>query len=382
MAIGDSRNRRWFAIIDRAFDQPNQQERPMIEIPKPINRFAEKIPALLTTVLLGLLSLPADAAPKTDIIIFKNGDKLTGELKSLKRGELNFNTDATGTISIEWDKIGQIESLQNVQVETSSGTRFFGHLELGEEPGMVVVNTGNGLQEIEGERVILMTPIEDQGIGAFDIDLTVGYNFAKAGGVTQANLGIDVDYRTLVRIYSLTASKTVNDSDTQELSERANLGLQYKRLWSNRWYVNGNLVLDQNDELGLNLRTSLGGGGGRYLIQSNSMLLGLEGGLQVSNENLVSEAEDTDSIEAVFSVDWDWFLFDSPELDWSTSLDVIPSLTESGRVRANFDSRLQWEVINDLKWGISFYSTFDNKPQTDDASTSDYGVNTTLTYEF
>lgn len=354
----------------------------MIELPKPINRFADLLPALLTAVIVGLLSLPAVAAPKTDIIIFKNGDKLTGELKSVKRGILNFNTDATGTIGIEWDKIGHIESLQNVQVETNTGTRFFGHLELGEKSGVVVVNTGNGLQEIDTERVIIMSPIEDRGLSAFDIDLTAGYNFAKAGGVTQASLGVDIDYRTLIRIYTITASTTINDSDTQEASERSNFGLQYKRLWRDRWYVSGNLNLDQNDELDLNLRTSLGGGGGRYLIQSNNVLLGLGAGLQISRENLIDDPVDTDSLEAVFSANWDWFRFEAPELDWSTALEVIPSLTESGRVRANFDTSLKWELINDLKWGVSFYSTFDNQPQTADAATSDYGVNTTLTYEF
>jgi hypothetical protein len=112
------------------------------------------------------------------------------------------------------------------------------------------------------------------------------------------------------------------------------------------------------------------------------MLLSVQAGLQVARENLVDEPEDTDSIEAVFSASWDWFRFDAPELDWSTSAEVIPSLTESGRVRANFDTGLQWEMFNDLKWGLSLYSSFDNKPQSADASTSDYGINTTLTYEF
>ena len=364
----------------------------MKEVPELTPRADWRITALL--MILASLSLPTLAAPKTDIIVFKNGDKLTGEIKSLQRGRLNFNTDATGTISIEWAEISHIESLQNIQVETSTGTRFFGHLEPTEEDGVVVINTGNGLQTIDDTKVILMTPIEDKGIGAFDVDLTIGYNFAKAGGVKQGNVGIDVDYRTLVRIYSISASTTTNDSDTQESSERSNLGLQYKRLWRNRWYVNGNLTLDQNDELGLNLRTSIGGGGGRFLIQSNSMLLGLQAGLQVSRENLAAEdegaippgtdptSEDVDSIEAIFTVDWDWFRFDAPELDWSTSLELIPSLTESGRVRANFDTGIKWELFNDLKWGLTFYSSFDNKPQTDTASTSDYGINTTLTYEF
>jgi hypothetical protein len=349
---------------------------------EPIAGSNRKISALLITMIFAILSLPALAAPKTDIIIFNNGDKLTGEIKYMQRGRLNFNTDATGTISIEWAEISHIESLQNIQVETNTGTRYFGHLEPTEEDDVVVINTGNGLQTLDDANVTSMTPIEDRGFGAFDIDLTVGYNFAKAGGVTQGNIGIDVDYRTLERIYSFSASTTTNDSDTQEVSKRANLGLQYTRLWKNRWFVDGNLTLDQNDELGLDLRTSLGGAGGRLLIQSNSMLLSVQAGLQVARENLVDEPEDTDSIEAVLSASWDWFRFDAPELDWSTSLEVIPSLTESGRVRANFDTGLKWEMFNDLKWGLSLYSSFDNKPQSADASTSDYGINTTLTYEF
>ena len=337
---------------------------------------------LLLLAVVGTSSSLANAAPKTDIIIFNNGDRLTGELKSLQRGRLSLNTDATGTIAIEWDKIARVISNQNVQVETMSGARYFGHLIQTEKTGRVVVETNDGPQILDSARVIMMTPIISKGLSAFDIDLSVGYNFAKAGGVKQATLGIDVAYRTRKRLYSVTASTTSNDSDTQESSERNNFGLDYKRLWENRWYVNGSLNLDQNDELGLNLRTSVGGGGGRFLIQSNNMILGFQANLQVSKENLVKEEDDTTSIEAVFSTDWDWFLFDEPELDWTTGLDIIPNLSEWGRVRVNFDTALQWEVINDLKWGISFYSSFDNQPQSAEGATSDYGVNTTLTYEF
>ena len=345
---------------------------------KPGHTFA----SLLLIALILTLSSPASAAPKTDIVIFKNGDKLTGELKSLQRGRLNLNTHATGTIGIEWDKIASVISNQNVQVETNSGARYFGHLGKSEKSGRVVVETVDGPQMLDNARVIIMTPIESKGLNAFDIDLSVGYNFAKAGGVKQATVGVDVNYRTRKRIYSVTASTTTNDSDTQDSSDRANFGVDYKRLWQNRWYVNGGLSMTQNDELGLNLRTSIGGGGGRFLVQSNNMILGLQANLQYSQENLILEEEDTTSIEALLSLDWDWFRFDNPEFDWSTSLEVIPNLSDWGRVRANFDTALQWEMINDLKWGISFYSSYDNQPQSTEGSTSDYGVITTLTYEF
>lgn len=354
----------------------------MKDLPEMTARSFSNSPAVLMTMILGVLSLPALAAQKTDIVTFKNGDKLTGELKLLKRGRLSFSTDAAGTISIEWHKIGHIESLQNIQVETYSGTRFFGHLEANEVDGVVIVNTGNGLHVLDQHDIISMTPIQDRGLGSFDVDLTVGYNFAKAGGVKQGNFGVAVDHRTVARIYRLTASSTINDSDTQVASRRSNLDLQYTHLYRNRWFVNANLNLVQNDEFGLKLRKSIGASGGRFLMQSSSMLLGVQAGLQLSREDLELVAEDVDSIEAFLSVDWEWFRFRAPELDWSTTLDVIPSLTQSGRVRANLNTRLRWEMINSLKWGISFYSSYDNQPQTVVASTSDYGVNTTLTYKF
>ncbi len=359
-----------------------RQEKLMSNQCGPNQRLRHPFSTLLLTLIFGWSSLPVYAAPKTDLIIFHNGDRLTGEMKSLQRGRLSLNTDATGTIAIEWDKIARVISKQNVQVETSSGARYFGHLIQTEETGRVVVQTEDGIQILDSASVIVMTPIETEGLSALDIDVTIGYNFAKAGGVTQGTIGFDVAYRTVKRIFSVAASTVTNSSDTQTASERKNFAVTYKRLRRDRWYVDGSLNMDQNDELDLNLRTSIGGGGGRVFIQSNTMLLDLGAGLQFTREDLDTELEDTDSIEAKFTADWDWFLFDDPELDWSTQLAIFPNLSDRGRVRTDFDTSLRWEMINDLKWGISVYATYDNQGQSDGTATSDYGVNTTLTYEF
>ncbi len=242
--------------------------------------------------------------------------------------------------------------------------------------------TDDGPQTLDAARVIGMAPIEGGGIHALDVDLSVGYDFAKAGSVKHATLGVNMDYRSLIRIESLRFSTVITDSSSQDASRRTNLAFQHTRLWNRRWFTNSSLSFDQNDELGLNLRTSVGAGGGRYLVQSNTMLLSLEGGLQFSRENLIAEDEDTDSLESTFSANWDWFLFEDPELDWSTRLQIIPSLTERGRVRGELDTTLQWELFGDLKWAISLYASWDNQPQSDVGATSDYGVNTTLAYDF
>ena len=103
----------------------------------------------LSVVVVAMLSYWApllSAAPKTNIVIFKNGDKLTGEVKSLNRGQLNLNTEATGTIGIEWNKVANVVSDQRIQVEVSSGARYFGALApLESNSSSIVVATDAGV---------------------------------------------------------------------------------------------------------------------------------------------------------------------------------------------------------------------------------------------
>ena len=52
---------------------------------------------LLTAALTTLLA--ATAHGQSDIALFKNGDRLTGEIKSLDRGKVSFDTPTTGVIN-------------------------------------------------------------------------------------------------------------------------------------------------------------------------------------------------------------------------------------------------------------------------------------------
>ena len=47
--------------------------------------------------LLVLLASPALAA-KTDVVVLRNGDRLTGEVQQLERGRLQLKTDDLGTV--------------------------------------------------------------------------------------------------------------------------------------------------------------------------------------------------------------------------------------------------------------------------------------------
>jgi hypothetical protein len=326
--------------------------------------------------------LPLTGLADTDVVVFRNGDKLTGEVKSLERGKMRFDHDATGVISIEWDDVAFLSSDQNIQAETTSGTRYFGNLSMSEDQDEIIVDTRRGPIVLQRERVVKMNPIDQETWRDIDIDLSVGYNFQNANSVKQFNVGLSASQRTRTRIMSASFSSVLSDSADSDTSERQNLGFNFTRLRANRWLNTGNLTFDRNDELNLNLRTSLGGGIGRIMRQTDHSFVVLEGGLKVTNENLVNEPEDVLSLESYGQMAWDWYRFDTPELDLSTSVEIIPSITEWGRIRSEIDVALKWEIVNDLKWQIEVYDSFDNRPQTEGASNNDYGIITSLAYDF
>lgn len=340
------------------------------------------MPRVLLFVATCWMLLPAASHAVTDIVVIKNGDRLTGEVKGLSRGRLSFKTDATGTINIEWNDVARLITDHNIQVEMISGLRYFGHLVEADEDFYIVVDTETGPAALLNERVVKMDPIDMQGLRDIDIDVSIGYNFTKASDVTQFNVGANASYRTRQRIMSANFSSLISDSAGNETSQRQTLGFNYTRLRANRWLNDGTLSFERNDELGLNFRTTIGSGGGRILKQSSHSLFIVKAGLQATRENLVAEPDDKDSLEAYATAQWDWYRYDSPELDLSTSFQIIPSITESGRVRSEFDTTFKWEIVGDLFWKLEVYSSHDNQPQSPEGASSDYGIITSVEYDF
>lgn len=340
-----------------------------------------RITGVLIAALLAI-SVPAIAADKTDVVIFLNGDRLTGEFKSLERGRLRFKTDATDTISIEWDDVAFLKSNQNIQVETENGVRYLGHLSSATDKKQIVVETGSGPVGLDTEHVILMTPIEEEGLDRIDGDISAGYNFAKADEVTTTYLSVDLNYRAESRIISLDFDSLFSDSSSNEPSQNLSLDLEYTRLLENRWLAGGIVTFDRNDELGLDLRTSIGGGGGRILHQSNISSLSLIGGLLLSREKVGAGVADENYVEAFATLAWDWFRYDTPELNLTTSLQIIPNLTDSGEVRGEFEIEFKWEIVEDLFWALAIADSYDSKAELTGGENNDYSIITSVGWDF
>lgn len=333
----------------------------------------------LAMCLTALSGRPALAA-KTDILILKNGDRITGEVKKLERGKLRYSTDSMGTIYVEWKDVRTLVSNEYHRLRLTTGEIYYGVMDDSGGPGTLTVPGERGTEALALLDFVDITPVEDGWWDRSDLTVGAGYSYAKASDITKANVYADYQYvGEKIVVQGALRSDISDDGDDTSTSTRATG--TYQRFRTNR---NFNFLLgqaEQNDELDIDLRLLFGGGMGKRFIENNRRSLGAGVGLGVSREESGDGTSDT-NLEGILTASYDSFLFDTPKLDLSSELFVFPSITDAGRIRGQYEITLSKEIIEDFNWDMSWSGSFDTDPSSDDASKSDYTLSTGLSYEF
>jgi len=313
-------------------------------------------------------------AQKTDIVVLKNGDRITGEVIEVKFGKLKYSTDDVGTIFIEWDKVIFLKSKSHYEVEAEAGDKYFGTVDTDTTEKKLRVLNQNRTVSLELSRVIRISRIKDSFWKRLDGSADLGFSYTKASEVGQLILNADVRYRTRRISSNLSASSTNTFREGEETTKRNTLKWMNFLFFPDPWATAGLVKLEQNSELGIDLRLLLGGGLGRFLIETNFSQLAVLAGLQY-NQEWVADGEPVDfNLESLVSAQFQTYRFDEPELEFSTTLNVVPELTPVGRVRAEFEVGLKWEIVRDFFWNLNLYDQFDSEPPTDAAAKNDWGV--------
>jgi len=337
---------------------------------------------VLITLLIILLCGDAWARDKTDIIWLNNGDRLTGEIKQLERGRLLLGTDSMGTVSIEWKEVEKIESTYEFQFEQTDGKRNTGYLEQTPAQKEIMLRNDEQTLAIEHDKIVRISPMEDRFRDRLKVSLSLGYSFTKASDVAQGNLSFQVSHRTEIRSLSASGSTIVTTDQADETTQRSNLSLTMYRFRKNRWFSAYQMQFEKNDELGLNLRSSVGAGLGRYLVQTGISEFALIGGLVATRETLSNDVSSESNLEGALGAEYSRYIFDDPTVDLNVRFSVFPGITDSGRERAQLDANVRWELFKDLFWELSYYNTYDSDPPSGTNSTNDYGIVTSLGWSY
>jgi hypothetical protein len=321
------------------------------------------------------LAMPvaAHGQARTDVVTLANGDRITGEVIRLERGQLEFKTDDAGTLYLEWDKLVSVVANRVVEALTRDGTRFLGTLERGADR-TITVSGPAGVQTLPMSEVTLLTPIGRSFWSRLDGSIDVGFSYTRSSGVAQLNLNWETVFRKPASSTRLTASFTQTAQDDEDdRDDRGYVELSYLRYPWQKWFITGFGRFETNESLGLDLRTQGAIAVGPRLINGPRAQMAAGAGLAVNDERGV-DVDSTRNIEALFIFRTAYYTYDRPKTNLDISLQYYPSLSDTGRHRVQFDASAKRELWKDFYVSVNIYNTYDNRPPNPAANSNDVGV--------
>jgi hypothetical protein len=345
----------------------------------------------IRTVIISCLLMiaPLLARDSTDVIVMKNGDHLTGEIKGMSQGVLYISMNyILGTSDVQWSKVDHIESKQLFLVKTEDGSVYTGLLstvakEGGRPMTIEVVESSSKQVELERQTVVQMDQTSEHFWQRFNGDINTGITYTKGNQSTQYNLSSDLGYPRERWVATASFNSTLSSStgNTATTRNQLNVGAQRLLRWDN-WFYAGEAGLLQSSEQGINHQGNVGGGIGRYFLNSNRTKIYLLGGFAWQQTTyapsvFVSGAQNVAT--GLLSGGLKFYRFNKTTLEFTGS--VFPAISQPGRVYSNLNATYYIKLSGSLSWNVSFYGNWDNQPPPT-FSGSDYGTSSGLSITF
>ena len=336
-----------------------------------------------------LFSVPLFAREKTDVIVMKNGDRFTCEIKGLSAGVLSVKVSyVDGTMSVQWSQVARLESNQLFLVHTESGTVYTGKVSTtgaSDDPRVKIETAEAPIQEVQvaQRKVIKLSETSEGFWHRFDGAVNTGLLYSKGNESTQYNVSSQVAYNRERWSSELNFNSSLASSNGASLTTRNQTDLRTLKLlrWNN-WFYAGMASFLQSSVQEINLQTTLGAGIGRYLKNTNRASIYVFGGLGWQNvgyrQNTLDEGPQNTAV-GVVAGEIKAFKFKKTNVDVTASL--IPSISDAGRVHFNTNAAYYIKLINDLSWNFSFYGSWDSRPPPTFPK-SDYGTSSGLSWTF
>ena len=330
------------------------------------------IAALLLLSLLG-----PKLAAGADLLVLSNGDTLRGEIKKLDDDVITFSTDYSDEdFRITWSKVVRIESDRHFLVERFSGVRVAGTI----QPDPASATPRVGQTPVPLTEIVMIRPYETSFRSRLDAGFDLGFNMTKANATKQLTAATDMRYEGERFAAHLSANAFLNRQANAPRTRRWEVSPDYRYLFGRSWYSLAHANFFGSREQQLDLRSSVGGGFGRYFIRSSVRHLAVAGGavwtrerytdgsipLQTSGESFLVAEYGTKRLKLA---------------DVLTRFHLYPSLTRQGRYRSNFVVELNFNLPGDWYMKSSYFNNYDSTPPTG-LPRNDFGWRNGFGYNF
>jgi putative salt-induced outer membrane protein YdiY len=241
---------------------------------------ARSFPPFAALLLAACLAAPVHA----DQLRLVNGDRITGTVVAKFDDVVVIRTPYAGEVRIKWAQVSGLEVDTPVKVMLKGGRPEPAVIDMG-EPGQARIVRGSERRAVRLADIAYINPQPDQaGTGiAYSGHVTVAANFHR--GNTDGNqVHADLALTGRARDYRFNVAGKVNRVRDDGVGLTANnwlLNGSYDRFISRRHFLYARSSFEHDPFKDLVLRSTVGAGYGRQLLEQANVHLSLQGGLDL-----------------------------------------------------------------------------------------------------
>ena len=339
------------------------------------HHFRKSIPGIV------FLLLSFSVFSQNDTLYTVTGDRLVGEIISMKLGVLNFDTDyADDEFQIEWLEVEGLISSRFFVIYTLDGRRLIGNIHYVEGAERIVrVNTFNTSISVSLYEIVEIKPVESNFKDRINVLLDAGYSFAKANTTHQLSISAKVNYQTEKWLWEADYNQVGTYQDQVDPSTRTSGGTNFNYFLKGKLFVFAGMEFLSNSEQKLDLRRTSKTGLGYYIFRTNRWYMGTGAGLARSYEKYGGDAPTSDkNFEGMGALDIN--AYDIGDLDLKAKFNFYPGLTSKG-MRLNSEFSIKYDLPLEFYIKLSFTHDYDSDPAID-VSKSDFVFQTSIGWEW
>ena len=335
-------------------------------------------------LLLAVIGLIMVVNAQADVLVFKNGDRLTGKFVRIVDGNLVFKADMAGEVTIGLDKVQTFWTDEPIEIHMKDGSLFKSKVLESKDAGKVSVEATKVIpaQKIAFEDITSVNPppkpkVKWKGNLTGGFTSTHGNTFSESGSLSfNATRRGEKDRINVFGLYTVARTKEdkekypgVYEEEKVTTDESFMVGGKYSYFYQEKCYafINGSFKKDHIADL--DRRIISGVGLGRQWIETDDKNFSTDAGLSILCEKYttrdqttwVKEIDKTDDLSAQLGYHFDWLL--TKKLTFIHNLTYYPNI--QGRVSdyfLNLDAELRLALSKSWFSSLKYILDYDSTP--------------------
>lgn len=326
---------------------------------------------------LAIVCLLLGATANADVLILKNGDRITGDIKRIWDAEVTIEPEYSDEFQVDLDAISHIESTREFEVKFSDGRSIDAQLEGENAAGEQIFTSENG--SVTAPLAEMLELNEPEAAFEWDSNVEVAASINK--GNTDSLTGKVRAYSTV----KLNDHRHIGDIEyfREELAgvrtkERDLLKYSYNWLYTDRWFFSADVSFERDPIIQLERRTITSVGIGLDIWDTPRRSLSVKLGAGYQSEKVASDSTDGSVVNWGLSYRQDFF---ADDVGLFHRQSIVNNITGRTNTSYKTSTGLSYELTDVFSVSVSLDYNYETDP-VEDATNEDLAFLLGLAAEF